>query len=101
MRKNEQIYQCISSGNSEDINRLQRLLDSDPSRNLYTSSDSKHIINKPLWNMQTPLYVACKYGNLECLKALLKGGANPMIKSRVSESEEESILSVSVRWSKL
>lgn len=58
-----------------------------------------HIINKPLWNKQTPLYVACKNGNIEGAWLLLDMGADPYIKCKVSETEEDSVLAVCVRWS--
>jgi ankyrin repeat protein len=77
------------------------LLESDPSRNLYQTDHPMHVLNKPLWKDQTPLYIACKNGNIDCVRLLLEKGAKAIIKSKIGEDDYESNLSVSVRWSKL
>lgn len=101
MRRKESIYTRISSGLKSDVKIISKLLDTDPSANLYSPFHPMHVLNKPLWNDQTPLYIACKNGNVDCVKLLLSRGANATIKSKIGETEFESILSVSVRWSKL
>lgn len=35
---------------------------------------------------QTPLYLACKNGNKECIKLLLEAGSDRSVKTRVSTS---------------
>ena len=96
MRKKESIYNLITSGKNSDLEYIQQIFLKDPSSNMYQKTNPEHIINKLLWNGQTPLYVASKHGNVDCVKLLIKEGANPFIKSKVGQNEEESVLSVVV-----
>lgn len=57
-----------------------------------------HLINKPNRMNQTPIYLACRNGNLEIVKYLLEQQANPHILSNVDDEEKESTLQVACRW---
>lgn len=49
---------------------------------LLTAYDAN--INHTAAGGQTPLYLACKNGNKDCIKLLLEAGADQSIKTRVS-----------------
>jgi ankyrin repeat protein len=57
-----------------------------------------HLVNKPNRMNQTPLYLACRNGNLSVVKFLIEQQADPHILSNVDEEEKESTLQVAVRW---
>lgn len=43
-------------------------------------------INHAAERGQTPLYLACKYGNNDCIKLLLERGADRTVKTSVSQN---------------
>ena len=47
---------------------------------------------------RTPLCIATQNGNLAMIKFLISKGADPLINSNVSSTEEESNLLVAARW---
>lgn len=51
---------------------------------LLTAYDAN--INHAADGGQTPLYLACKNGNKECIKLLLEAGTDQSVKTRVSTS---------------
>lgn len=70
----------------------------DVKKHMWNKTDPHHLLNSKNVYGQTPLYVACKYGNLNIVKLLLEKGASPDIKSLVDEYNEESNLQVAARW---
>lgn len=73
-------------------------LRNDPRRFIWTRKDPQHLINIKNEYGQTPLYVACKHGNLNIVKTLIGEGCNPYIKSIVEKTSKENNLQVSARW---
>jgi hypothetical protein len=73
-------------------------LEKDPKRHFYDRSNPAHLINKPNRMNQTPLYVACRNGNLAVVTFLVREGADPHIMSSIDNDEEETPLEVSARW---
>lgn len=61
-------------------------------KNMWSRNDPQHLINLKNEYGQTPLYVACKHGNLHIVKVLIEEGANPFIKSKIDNTLEENIL---------
>lgn len=59
------------------------------------------MINRVNMQQQTPLYEACKHGNLDVVKFFIKEGANPHLQSFVSKKEKENLLQVAARWNHL
>ena len=66
---------------------IQRELDKDPKRHFYDRSNPNHILNKFNRLNQTPLYLACRNGNLSIVKFLISEQADPHILSSVDDSE--------------
>lgn len=59
---------------------------------LLTAYDAN--INHAAAGGQTPLYLACKNGNKECIKLLLEAGADRSIKTRVSTHLGEFVIHI-------
>ena len=95
------IYELCADGHPDCLAAIENELENDPRKHMWEISDPDHPINRRGFNRQTPLYVACKHGNLEVVKLLLNWGADPTYQSGVSETELESNLTVAVRWGHL
>ena len=98
MRRADRLYELVANGGDRDILKIKELLDRDPKKFMRDRNDPGHLINQHSWNRQTPLYVACKYGNKKMVKFLLSESADPHLTSRISDKEEETVLQVAVRW---
>ena len=94
----EQFFKFIARGSPEDIEEIDRLMSKGLSANLFDPSDENSAANRPNRIGHTPLYIASHNGHEEVIKHLLKFHANPMLKSKASEYEEESNLTVASRW---
>ncbi len=98
LRQQDRFFELIQKGGDKDIPLILKELEKDPKRHFYDRSNPVHMINKPNRMLQTPLYVACRNGNLAVVTFLLQEGADPHILSSVDNDEEETPLEVSVRW---
>ena len=96
--REERYYDLIAKGSPEDIYEIDEILHKDRRSYLHNPGDSKSLLNAPNRMGQTPLYIATKNGNLAMVKYLIGKEANPLIKSKVSDTEEESNLLVGARW---
>lgn len=92
VRLQEKIFDLIAQGGEREIALLKQELENDPKKFIFDNSDPNHIVNRPNRFHQNPLYVACKYGNLEMVKFLINMKANPHILSNTSSKEKESVL---------
>lgn len=60
------------------------MFEKDPNRFLRDKSDPESLANKKTVKGETPLYYACKNGNLDVLQLLLEQKANPHELSHVN-----------------
>lgn len=98
MRAEEDFFDLLAQG-GDNIDKLERKLDSDPRRDLHDISSEYHPLNKKNSNMMTPLYVSCLHGNAKAVSLLLRLKADPKIQSCVDVSmkgkeEWETLLDV-------
>jgi ankyrin repeat protein len=98
LRQQDRFFDLIQKGGDKDIPLLQRELDRDPKRHFYDRSNPAHLINKTNRLNQTPLYLACRNGNLAVVTFLLRQQADPHILSNIHNDDKESPLDVAVRW---
>ena len=77
VRRADRLYELVANGGERDISKIKELLDRDPKKFMRDRNDPGHLINQHSWNRQTPLYVACKYGNKKMVKFLLSEHADP------------------------
>ncbi len=96
--REERLFELIARGSPEDLNEIEEIIRKDRRTYLYDLGDANSVVNSPNRVGHTPLYIASQNGNLKTIKYLIGKQANPMTKSKVSESEEESNLSVAARW---
>ena len=96
--KEERFYELIAKGSPADIREIDQFLSADRRTYLHDASDPKSILNAPNRLGKTPLYIATQNGSLAMVKYLISAKANPLIKSKVSATEEENNLSVAARW---
>lgn len=94
-------FKALEVGSEEDLLFIRDMLGNDPKANLYDAANPERLANKPDHRGYTPLYVACKNGNLELVKLLIQFQANPYQTCQVTKKENESIISVAARWSHL
>jgi len=99
--REERYYDLIAKGSPEDIHELEEILSKDRRTYLYNPSDQASPLNAPNSMGKTPLYIATQNGSLPMIKYLIGKGANPLINSKVSATEEESNLLVAARWKHL
>lgn len=97
LRREQNIQKYVERGRLEDLELIKIELNDDPYKLLRNASHPHALINKRNSNGQTPLYVACKNGNLEVVKLLLGENADYLLTSLV-DSEEETNLEVAARW---
>ena len=79
------------------MEQIKLEIEMDPYRLLRNTSHPLSLLNKRNNSGQTPLYIACKNGNLAVVVLLLAEGADYLLNSAV-DGEEESNLEVAVRW---
>ena len=97
LRREQSLHRCVERGNPEDLDTIKLEIEQDPYRLLRNSTHPLALINKRNAQGQTPMYIACKNGNLEVVILLLEENADYLLSSMV-DSEEESNLEVAVRW---
>lgn len=98
VRQQDRFFDMIQRGGEKDIPLIQKELDTDPKRYFYDRTNPNHLINKPNRMNQTPLYLACRNGNIGVVQFLIDQQADPHILSSVDDEELENVLQVAVRW---
>lgn len=91
-RKVRRFFEYASRGQPKDVRRMIKELTNDTKKHMWSKNDPQHLINIKNIYGQTPLYVACKYGNLNIVKLLVERDANVYIKSAIDEENMESNL---------
>jgi ankyrin repeat protein len=99
-RKVTKFFQCAERGTHQDAKSILKILNLSDSKSIPSGSngfysnreDPSHMINTKNIFGQTPLYVACKHGNLNVVKILITQGCNPFIKSSTDKNNLESNL---------
>lgn len=97
LRRESTFGECVERGNPNDLKIMQALMSDDPYKLLRDSTHPLALINKRNVKGQTPLYVACKNGNLEVVLQLISVKADHRLTSLI-DREEETCLEVAVRW---
>ena len=97
LRREQNMKRYIERGDQEDLMQIKIEIEMDPYKKLHNTSHPLSLLNKRNKSGQTPLYVACKNGNLAVIMLLLTEGADYLLESLV-DGEEESNLEVAVRW---
>lgn len=95
-RRKERFQRALTAGGADDLNELQREIDTDPRRFMVSRSDSRSLING-LIEGQTPLYIAAKNGHRDVVRFLLRHGADFLALS-LCDDAQETCLEVAVRW---
>lgn len=98
LRKMDRFFELIQKGGDKDIPLLQRELDRDPKKHFYDRSNPNHLINKTNRFNQTPLYLACRNGNLAVVTFFIEQQADPHLVCNVDDDEKETPLEVAARW---
>ena len=73
-RKVKKFFQCVERGSVSDEKTLMRLLNAEgrsPTSHGVAREDPMHLINAKNVFGQTPLYVACKHGNMAIVRFLI------------------------------
>lgn len=96
-RNSLEFFDLLSRASTQDLEKVEDLILNDPGRYIREYSSPDSILNRKNLNGQTPLYIACKYGNSNAVTLLLKYRADPYIQSNAG-SEMETCLEVSARW---
>jgi hypothetical protein len=97
LRREQTLIHCVERGNPADVEQIRIEIEQDPYKLLRNTSHPLALINKRNREGQTPLYIACKNGNLDVVNLLLEENADYLMGSIV-DGEEESNLEVAVRW---
>lgn len=97
LRREQSLLQCVERGNPDDLIQIKLEIEQDPYKRIRNNTHPLALINKRNANGQTPMYIACKNGNLEVVLLLLEENADYLIGS-VIDLEEETNLEVAVRW---
>jgi len=98
VRQQDRFFDLVQRGGEKDIPVLLKEIENDPKRHFYDRKSPHHLINKTNRMNQTPIYLACRNGNLSIVKFLIQQEADPHILSDVDDEEKESPLQVAVRW---
>jgi hypothetical protein len=78
------LFDYVSSGLDENIEKIEAIIKKDPLRNMYDPCDKHHyFINKTNSDGFTVLYVACLNGQQKIVEILLKNHADPLKKCGV------------------
>jgi hypothetical protein len=91
-------FEALESASKKDLPLIKKILQKDPKANLYDADSPYRLANKPNHRGYTPLYVACKNGNLDLVRLLIEHQANPYQLINVGPNMKESILLVAARW---
>lgn len=98
LRRQQTLFRCCEQGRPEDVQTLIKEIENDPYQFLLPSGHPQSYLNKRNEDNKTPLYVACKNGNLDIVKILVENGGDCHITSMVEKKDEETCLEVAVRW---
>ena len=72
VREEDKFFELIAIGGHEELRKVKEHIENDPKRYIFAKSDIRNIVNKFNRFKQTPLYVACKHGNLKMIELLLE-----------------------------
>jgi len=97
-REQAAFFKALERGSSDDLKYIRERLTKDPKKYYFSEEDPNTLTNKPNHLGYTPLYVACRNGNIELVKLLLDFKANCYQDSKIAKDKEESILVVAARW---
>lgn len=97
IRRQQTFEDSVQRGGPEDIQQILIEIENDPYRLLRNPNHPYALINKRNGKGQTPLYIACKNGNVELVRLLVRLGADYTMTSTV-DGEEETCLEVAIRW---
>ena len=91
----ELFYRTIEKGDPNEIFIITKIIDADPYKFLRPVSHPDSIFNRKNRLGYTPLYIACRNGNLEYVEFFLKNEANWLI---LSENESCSLFMKLIRF---
>jgi len=97
-RDNSDFFNALEIAGKRELAMIRRALINDPKENFYDEDSPQRLVNRPNHRGYTPLYIACKNGNIELLKLLIEFKANPYQLCKISSKQRESVLKVAVRW---
>ena len=97
LRREQNLLRCVERGHAEDLDMIKIEIEQDPYKLLRNTSHPLALINKRNNQGQTPMYIACKNGNLDVVLLLLSENVDYLLPS-IIDNEEESNLEVAVRW---
>jgi len=97
-RDQAHLFEALERASPEDLEFIKAVLSHDPKKNMYEGDSLQRLSNKPNPHGQTPLYIACKNGNLELVKLLLDYDANSYQPCNTQQNEKELILTVAAKW---
>lgn len=88
----------VTRGSKSDAELVVQAIVNDPKNYLLAQDSPDRLVNRVDVQGHSPLYIACKNGNLQIVKILMQNHANPFALFSITESSQESILEVSARW---
>jgi hypothetical protein len=84
-QKNEKLFTFyLTRGSPQDIQKVRFFILNDPKKHMYDPGSQQLVCNRMDVNGKTPLYVACREGNLELVRTLVECEADPFVNSVVS-----------------
>ncbi|EWS71980.1 ankyrin repeat protein (macronuclear) [Tetrahymena thermophila SB210] len=98
IRRKEKMSFLCERGSEEDIKCIKQLLETDPRKYLRDTKDPEHFLSSRNVKGLTPIYIACKNGNLEVVKFLIKSNCNYMVTSKIQKQLEETPFETALRW---
>ena len=82
--KQIKLFDYVSSGCDENIEKIQEIVKDDKMRNMYDQHQKEYyFINKKNFDGLTALYMACQNGHYKVVDVLLKNHADHLIKCGV------------------
>lgn len=82
--KQIKLFNYLSSGLDENVEKIAELVRKDPKRNLFDENSKQHyFINQKNYEGVTPLYVACLNGHIKIVEVLMKYNADHLMKCGV------------------
>jgi ankyrin repeat protein len=94
-------FRALERGKDSDFDKIKKFLQADPKRFMHEPDSPSRSTNKPNPTGYSPLYVACKNGNLKLAKLLVDFKANPYQDCKVKGTSVDSPLIVGARWGHL